>query len=94
MPRYLIEVPHDPGFAACTHAVEVFLRTGSHYLTHADWGCKDNVHKSWIILELDSKPEALNVVPSEFRAQATVVQLNGFVMTEGGKVKPGMPGHS
>ena len=47
MPRFLIEVPHDADVRACTRAVEVLLRTGSHFLTHADWGCKDNEHKAF-----------------------------------------------
>ncbi len=82
MPRFLIEVVHESEVVACARVVEVFLRTGSHYLTHADWGCKDGVHKSWIIVELDSKSDALNIVPPDFRSQATVVQLNTFSLEQ------------
>jgi hypothetical protein len=87
MPRFLIEVPHDPTPRACTRAVEVLLRTGSHFLTHAEWGCKDNVHKAWIIMDFDSREAALNNVPADFRGAATVVQLNRFVLDEQGKVR-------
>ncbi len=82
MARFLIEVQHEPEVQACVRAVEVFLRTGSHFLTHADWGCKDGVHKAWILMELDSKSDALNIVPPDFRSQATVVQLNTFSLEE------------
>ena len=82
MPRFLIEVVHESEVVACARVVEVFLRTGSHYLTHADWGCKDGVHKSWIIAELDSKSDALNIVPPDFRSRATVVQLNTFSLEQ------------
>lgn len=78
MPRFLIEVPHEPSYNACVHAVEVFLRTGSHFLTHADWGCLDGEHKAWIVLESDTREHARNVVPPDFRAHAKVVQLNAF----------------
>ncbi len=78
MPRYLIEVAHDPDTVACVHAIEVFLRTGSHYLTHADWGCKDDVHKAWMVLELDTREEALHIVPADFRGRATIVELSKF----------------
>jgi len=88
MPRFLIEVPHDPTPVACTKAVEILLRTGSHFLTHAGWGCKDNVHKSWITMDFDSRQAALMSVPAEFRQVATVVQLNGFILDEHGKVRP------
>jgi hypothetical protein len=82
MARFLIEVAHGGTTADCARAVEVFLRTGSHFLTHADWGCKDGDHKAWIILEVDSRDEARNVVPSIFRAQAKIVQLNAFTMKD------------
>ena len=82
MPRFLIEVPHDSSTAACTHAVDVFLRTGSHFLTHADWGCKDGVHKTWMVMELDSRHEALNIVPADYRANALVVQLTTYTMDD------------
>ena len=82
MARFLIEVSHEPEVIACIRAVEVFLRTGSHFLTRADWGCKDGVHKAWMIVELDSKSDALNIVPPDFRSQATVVQLNTFSLEQ------------
>jgi hypothetical protein len=86
MPRYLIEVSHDPTPLACTKAVQALLRTGSHFLTHADWGCKDGVHKCWMTIELDSRDEAMRVVPPEFRATTLVVELNAFVLDKDGKV--------
>lgn len=87
MPRYLIEVPHDPTPLACTKAVQALLRTGSHFLTHADWGCKDGVHKCWMTMELASREEAVNLVPPEFRKQALVVELNAFILDKDGKVR-------
>jgi hypothetical protein len=87
MPRFLIEVPHDPTPLACTRAVEELLRTGSHFLTHADWGCKDNEHKAWITMEFDTREQALACVPPAFREHARVIQLNWFLLDEGGKVR-------
>ena len=82
MPRYLLEVPHSADPAACAMAVKVFLETGSHYLSNADWGCFDGVHKSWIIMEANSKEEARLVLPPSFRPQATIVGLNKFTMQD------------
>lgn len=82
MPRFLIEVPHGPTTAECGRAVEVFLRTGSHFLTHADWGCKDGDHRAWIVLDVESRDDARNVVPPIFQAQARIVQLNAFTMKD------------
>jgi hypothetical protein len=80
--RFLIEVPHEEETTACARAVDVFLKTGSHFLTHADWGCKDGVHTAWIIVEVDSKEDARNIVPPIFRPQAKIVGLNRFTGEE------------
>jgi hypothetical protein len=82
MARFLIEVPQGGTTAECIRAVEVFLRTGSHFLAHADWGCQDGDHRAWIILEVDSRDEARNVIPSIFQAQAKIVQLNAYTMKD------------
>ena len=80
--RFLIEVPHEATMLACARAVETLLTTGSHFFTHADWGCKDGEHKAWIIVEVQSKDEARAIVPPAFRSQTKVVQLNAFTMEE------------
>jgi hypothetical protein len=78
MPRFLIEVPHDKSTRECNRAIDAFLRTGSHFLTHADWGCKDGDHSAWLIIDVDSKDEARSIVPAEWRPKARIVQLNTF----------------
>jgi hypothetical protein len=80
--RFLIEVPHEATREACIQAVQTLLGTGSHFLTRADWGCKDGEHKAWIIVEVGSKDEARGIVPPAFRSQAKVVQLNAFTLEE------------
>ena len=82
MARFLIESPHDPERIACARVVEIFLKTGSHFLTHADWGCLDGDHKAWIIAEVDSKEEARSILPPAMRSQAKIVRLNYFTMEE------------
>ena len=65
--------------------MEVFLKTGSHFLTHADWGCTDGTdgeHKAWIIAEVDSKEEARSILPPTLRSQAKIVRLNYFTLEE------------
>ena len=82
MPRFLIEVPHPADTLACARVVQVFLASGSHYLTHADWGCGDGVHKAWMVVEVGSKAEAMAIVPPAFRHEATVVRLSRFTMSQ------------
>ncbi len=82
MARFLIEVPHEPEELACARVVEIFLRTGSHFVTHTDWGCMDGEHYAWLIVEVDNKEEARRVLPPAFRPQARIVALNKFTMEQ------------
>ena len=82
MARFLIEVPHEAERVACARVIEIFLKTGSHFLTHADWGCKDGVHKAWIVADVGSCEEARSIVPAAMRSQAKVVQLSYFTLAE------------
>jgi hypothetical protein len=78
LPRFLIEVEHEPDSKGCKHIVKEFLDTGSHYLSHAEWGCQDGVHKAWMIVETDTREEAKAVVPPFMRSQARIIRLQRF----------------
>lgn len=78
MDRYFIEVPHEADPGECARAVKLFLETGSHYMTRVDWGCKDGVHKAFLIMDLENKEEARRIVPRIFHSDAIVVKLNKF----------------
>ena len=80
MPRFLIEVPHKNNKQACNQAIQAFKKTGSHFLANADWGCLDGVHKAWITIDLDSKDEALMLLPPWYRRHAKVITLQKFAL--------------
>ena len=82
MPRCLIEVPHEEDESSCVKAIRVFLKSGSHFLTRAEFGCKDGEHKAWIIIEVDSKEEAQNIVPHVYRDVAKITQLHLFTVDD------------
>ena len=82
MARFLIEVPHEEETVACARVVEIFLNTGSHYLTHTDWGCMDGEHKAWLIVEVDNKEDARRILPPAFRPHARIVGLNKFSLEQ------------
>jgi len=82
MARFLIEVPHEAQAKECLLAVKVLLSSGSHYLTHAEFGCLDGEHKAWIIVEVDSKEEAQFILPPAYRSRAKIVKLNKFSLQE------------
>jgi hypothetical protein len=82
MPKFLIEVSHEAEEMACARAIQTLLKTGSHFLTHADFGCLDGVHKAWIIVEVENKEVARSILPTEYRSNAEIVQLNKFSLNE------------
>jgi hypothetical protein len=82
MPRFLIEVPHEADTVACAKVVKVFLLTGSHFLTHADWGCMDGVHSAFLIVDLGDMQEARMILPPAFRADAKIVRLTTFKLEQ------------
>lgn len=80
MDRYLVEVPHDPDEASCRAAIKVFAETGSHYLTHADFGCEDGVHNAWLFIDADTHEEARLVVPPQYRRNARATLVKRYAM--------------
>ncbi len=82
MPRYLIEVEHESDAVACLRAIQIFLQTGSHFLTNADWGCMDGEHRCWMVIEAESKEEARFFLPPAFRPQARLIRLDKFRLEE------------
>ena len=78
MSAYLIEIPHLAEKTACMHAIQVFLESGSHFLANADWGCQDGEHKAWMVVDVDSKNQALQIVPPLFRHEAKIIKLVKF----------------
>lgn len=90
MERFLLEVPHEAEPVACLHAVRILLNSGSHFLTHADFGCLDGVHKSWIVVEADNRDEARCFLPPLYRPNARIVKLTKFSL---GQVDAMLQGH-
>ena len=82
MPRFLIELTHDDDHAACVRVLQTVERYGAHFFTHVDWACKAGIHCAWMIAELDSQEEALQLVPPQFRPDTRIVELNKFTREE------------
>jgi len=76
VPRFLIAFDHSSEYEGCVRALDAITQYGSHLMTNADWGCADGVHTGWLIAELDTREEALLLVPPQYRADARVVMLS------------------
>ena len=82
MPKFLIEVPHPADELGCARVIHVFLSSGSHFLANAEWGCMDNDHRAWMVVDVQTRDEARNIVPPAFRAEARIVELYRFSLDE------------
>jgi len=78
MSKYLVEVAHNGEKLECLRSVEIFLKTGNHFLKNADWGCLDGVHKAWFFADAENKEEVLRIVPVAYRKDAKISLLNKF----------------
>lgn len=82
MPRFLIECQHSSEYEGCVRALDAIMKLGSHLITNAEWGCEDGVHKGWLIVDVDSREEAIQVVPPQYREEARVILLRKWSRTE------------
>lgn len=78
MARYLIEVPHGNKRKECLQSIAIFMNSGSHFLTNAEWGCHDGEHKAWFMMDADSKEEARTIIPPAYRERAKIMQIERF----------------
>ncbi len=74
MNRYIIESAHP--IEKCDQAINDLFAAG--YLHHFEWGCKDNDHTGWAIVEAESLEEARQIVPWYLRDRARIVRLVKF----------------
>lgn len=74
MDRYLVSVTHTND--DCVRALKAVEAVGM--ITHFDWGCKDGDHTGWVIIEAESRSQALMVVPPLMRDKARAVMLVKF----------------
>ena len=59
----------------------IYNRTGSHFVTHADWGFQDGQYKAWLVAETENENEAMQILPSAYRHRAKIVLINKFSRT-------------
>lgn len=78
MDRYIIESPHAP--EECDSVLADLHAAG--YLHQFEWGCKDNDHTGWAIVEAENAEHARQIVPWYVRAKARIVRLVKFEMAD------------
>ena len=76
MPRFIVISSHTA--EDCRMAVKHFREHHAGFLSHYEWGCYDNDHTAYLMLEAGSHEEALNTVPPLFRSKSKAIQLKTF----------------
>jgi hypothetical protein len=74
MERFIIESPHP--VEICNQAIQDIYAAG--YLHQFEWGCKDDDHTAWAIVEAESAEDARQIVPWYLRETARIVRLVKF----------------
>ena len=80
MVRYMIASPHTK--EECLRALDEELAKGTDILEKFDYGCKEGDHTAYAIVDVDSKNDALNLIPTFLQYKARIVEV--------GKVTPEM----
>jgi hypothetical protein len=76
MSRFIIKSAHTA--EDCKMAVKHFREHHANFLTHFEWGCYDNDHTAYAIVDAESHEQAKMAVPPLFRDKATVTKLANF----------------
>jgi len=78
MNTYLIEVTQSSFKISSKRASYIFKRSGSHFVTHADWGMDNGEYKAWLVAETKDKKEAMQILPSAYRQNAKITLIKKF----------------
>ncbi|MBL8091097.1 MAG: hypothetical protein JNJ43_12250 [Anaerolineales bacterium] len=78
MQKYIIESPHTA--ENCEQAVKDIHAAG--YLHHFEWGCKDNDHTAWAIVEAESPEHAKQMIPWYLREKVRIVKVVKFEVAD------------
>ena len=80
MARYMIRSPHTK--EECLRALDEELVKGKDILEIFDFGCKEGDHTAYAIVDVNSRNDALNLVPTFLQNKASIVEV--------GKITPEM----
>lgn len=80
MDRYLIISNHTA--EECSNAIGHFKKHHATFMTHFEWGCYDNDHNAYAIIEAQSHDMAKMAVPALFREKTKIVKLKYLKLGE------------
>ncbi len=76
MKKYMVISPHTS--EDCKKAVKEFRQYNAGFFTHFEWGCYDNDHTAYAMIEAENHENAKMSVPALFREKTKVIRLTNF----------------
>ena len=76
MARYLVELPHTK--EDCLEALDSVVAYSDSLMQRIDWGCGEDIHTGWLIIEAQDAHAAKMMVPTNIRDTAKAIQLVKF----------------
>ncbi len=76
MKRYLIETPHKA--ADCLKALDDELAKGPEVLGKFDYGCMAGDHTGYAIVDVNTRDDALKLVPTFLQKNAKITEVAKF----------------
>ena len=76
MDRYIVISSHTA--EDCKMAIKQFRDYHAGFLTRFEWGCLDNDHKAYAIIDGDNHEHAKMSVPPFFRKKTKIIKLTYF----------------
>lgn len=92
MAKFLIEISHEPENSGCDRTVADFIDTGASEFGAADWGCHDNEHKAWLVVDAKNKEVVKRLIPPHYRSQSTIIQLSKLMVEDKAGIQSHHPG--
>ncbi|MGE5432914.1 MAG: hypothetical protein ACM3QX_17670 [Syntrophomonadaceae bacterium] len=78
--HFMIEIPHTK--ADCMQMLDDIKDKTPDILNNVEWGCMDNNHTGFAIVDANSKEEALQMLPDKERAMAKVTKLDKLTVKQ------------
>jgi len=70
-----------------SRAIKLFLESGSHFLANAKWGCPGDDHRAVMIVDVETREQAAQVVPPVYRSVARITETMNFTPDDMGALK-------
>ncbi|MDF1576131.1 MAG: hypothetical protein P1P86_13165 [Bacteroidales bacterium] len=64
--------------SSCLRSIHSFLSTRTHYVSSAEWGCREGENKAWLIIKTTNSNDAMRIIPAAYRQYAKITRLHKF----------------